>query len=97
MENINNLKNKFISEKIYDYSEQDVIFDKAEKETILGILGGLEENELKELFLEVLTPVNYNLMVTPKEVDYIIEKLGLLIGNGINKSLHSSFESTKYL
>lgn len=95
VENINNLKNKLINENIYDYSEQEVIFDKESKEAILGILGSLGEDELKQLFLEVLTPVNYNLMVTPKEVDYVIEKIGLLIGNGINKSLHKSFDSTK--
>lgn len=95
VENINNLKNKLINENIYDYSEQEVIFDKESKEAILGILGSLGEDELKQLFLEVLTPINYNLMVTPKEVDYVIEKIGLLIGNGINKSLHKSFDSTK--
>ena len=95
VENINNLKNKLINENVYDYSKQEIIFDKETKAAILGILGSLGENELKQLFLEVLTPVNYNLMVTPKEVDYVIEKLGLLIGNGINKSLHSSFDSTK--
>lgn len=95
VENINNLKNKLINENIYDYSNQEVIFDKESKEAILGILGSLGEDELKQLFLEVLTPINYNLMVTPKEVDYVIEKIGLLIGNGINKSLHKSFDSTK--
>lgn len=95
VENINNLKNKLINENMYDYSAQEVIFDKESKEAILGILGSLGDEELKQLFLEVLTPVNYNLMVTPKEVDYVIEKIGLLIGNGINKSLHKSFDSTK--
>ena len=95
VENINNLKNKLINENMYDYSNQEVIFDKESKEAILGILGSLGDEELKQLFLEVLTPVNYNLMVTPKEVDYVIEKIGLLIGNGINKSLHKSFDSTK--
>lgn len=95
VENINNLKNKLINENMYDYSNQKVIFDKESKEAILGILGSLGDEELKQLFLEVLTPVNYNLMVTPKEVDYVIEKIGLLIGNGINKSLHKSFDSTK--
>lgn len=95
VENINNIKNKFINEKTYDYSGQDIIFDDSEREKVLGMLGSLDEEELKTLFLEVLTPINYNLMVTPKEVDYMMEKLGILIGNGINKSLHSSFDSTK--
>ena len=33
-------------------------------------------------------------MVTPKEIDYVIEKLSLLIGNAINKSLHEHFNPT---
>ena len=95
VENINNPKNKLISDATYDYSEQDIIFSDSDKEKLLGMVGSLDENELKTLFIEVLTPINYNLMVTPKEVDFMMEKLGLLIGNGINKSLHSSFNPTK--
>lgn len=95
VENVDNAKAKLINEKTYDYSKQDVIFNDKDKERVLGMLGGLNDNELKTLFLEVLTPVNYNLMVTPKEIDFMMEKMGLLIGNGINKSLHSSFNTTK--
>lgn len=93
--NINSAKNKLINEKYFDYSKQNVIFNESDKEKVLGVLGGLNDDELKTLFEEVLTPINYNLMVTPKEVDYIVSKLGLLIGNGINKSLHYSFNPTK--
>ena len=95
VKNINNLRNKLINENKYDYSKQNIIFNDEEREKLLGMLGGLDDDELKRLFLEVLTPVNYNLMVTPKEVDFIMEKFGVLIGNGINKSLHSSFNTTK--
>ena len=59
------------------------------------MIGTLSDEELKALFLEVLTPINYNLMVTPKEVDFMMEKMGVLIGNGINKSLHDHFNPTK--
>ena len=31
-------------------------------------------------------------MVTPKEVDFLIEKLSLIIGNGINKALHNNIK-----
>lgn len=95
VKNINNLRNKLINENKYDYSKQNIIFNDEEREKLLGMLGGLDDDELKRLFLEVLTPVNYNLMVTPKEVDFIMEKFGVLIGNAINKSLHSSFNTTK--
>lgn len=95
VQNINSAKNKLINENTYDYSEQDIIFSDQDKEKLLGMLGSLDDDELKTLFLEVLTPVNYNLMVTPKEVDFMMEKLGMLLGNGINKSLHKSFNTTK--
>ena len=95
LENIDNVKNKLMVNETYDYSRQDIVFSDSDREKVMGILGSLDEEEMKSLFLEVLTPINYNLMVTPKEIDFIIEKLGLLIGNGINKSLHSSFNPTK--
>lgn len=95
VQNIDSAKNKLINDNAYDYSKQDIIFSDQEKEKLLGMLGSLDEDELKTLFLEVLTPVNYNLMVTPKEVDFMMEKLGMLLGNGINKSLHRSFNTTK--
>lgn len=47
-------------------------------------------NYLKQLIFEVLTPIGYNLMVTPKEVDFVIKKLGEVIGNGINRALHKN-------
>lgn len=36
-----------------------------------------------------------NYIVTPTNIDYIIEKLSILIGNGINKTIHKNFLSTK--
>ena len=48
--------------------------------------------EIKQLILEVLTPIGYNLMVTPKEVDFIVEKLATILGEGINISLHEKIK-----
>ena len=56
-------------------------------------MGTLDDNEIKQLLFEVLTPIGFNLMVTPKEVDFLVEKLSLIIGNGINKSLHENLTS----
>ena len=71
-------------EKMDDYFEK-------KKVNIMGKLGELEKEEFKQLIDEIFKD-EYNLMVTPKEVDFIIEKLGLLIGNGINKSLHKNLK-----
>ena len=68
---------------------------KEEKEKVLGYIGTLNEIEFKELIYEVLTPINSNLIVTPTEIDFVIDKISLLISNGINKSLHKKFNPTK--
>lgn len=85
--NFNNPRNKLM---VYspNYLKKDFTLNKKDKETLLGIVGTLEDSEIKQLLFEVLTPIGFNLMVTPKEVDFLIEKLSLIIGNGINKALH---------
>ena len=52
------------------------------------MIGELSDTDKKSLIEEVLTSVNYNFIVTPKEVDFVIDKLSMIIGNGINKCLH---------
>ena len=54
----------------------------------MGIIGILSEEKIRQLIYKVLTPIGYNLMVTPKEIDFIMEKLSDIIGNGMNRSLH---------
>ena len=53
----------------------------------MGLIGNLEEDEVKALITEVLTPLGYNLLVTPKEVDFVIERLSSLLSKALNKSL----------
>ena len=67
---------------------KDVNASNDDKKTFLGLVGLLSKEELTSLTYEVLTPIGYNLMVTPKEVDFIIEKLSDVISYGINNSLH---------
>ncbi len=79
---------KFINRPV-NYLNKDVIVSNEDKKTLLGLIGTLNEEELKKLTYEVLTPIGYNLMVTPKEVDFVIEKLSDIISYGINHSLHN--------
>lgn len=95
IDNITNSKLKLVSPLNQNYENHENNLTKEEKEEMLGILGTLAEEDFKKLIYEVLFPINYNLMVTPKEIDFIIDKLSLLIGNGINKVLHKSFKTTK--
>lgn len=85
-QNINNPANKLMV-GTPNYLKKKISIDKEDKKNWLGLVGSLEEHEIRQLLQEVLTPVG-NLLVTPKEVDFVIEKLSDVIGNGINKAIH---------
>lgn len=53
-----------------------------------NMLKGIDRNEKYELIQEVLKPYSANLIVTPKEIDEIIEKISKIIANGLNIALH---------
>lgn len=61
---------------------------KDEKKEISGIIGTLDETKKKELINEVLNSIDYNFIVTPKEIDFLIDKLSTTIANSLNTSLH---------
>lgn len=94
LDNQQNDKLKLIPIQNQNYKNHCSDLSKEQKEDILGMVGLLGDQELKQLLLEVLLPVNYNMMVTPKEIDFLIDKLSLLLGNIINKSLHHSYNPT---
>lgn len=71
-----------------NYLNKDIKVNEAEKEQLFGLIGTLNEEEIKTLVNEVLTPINYNLMVTPKEIDFVVEKLATLISSSLNETLH---------
>lgn len=82
-ENINSSKLTYLSNNHMNKPEK---LDNVEKEKLLGLIGTLTENDLKNLFNEVL--VDENLIVTPKEIDFDIEKLSTIISTSINNSCH---------
>lgn len=84
--NMNNPVDKLVINK--NYLNKDIKVDENDKKELLGLVGNLEKDETKELVYEVLNPIGYNLMVTPKEIDYLIKNLSDIIGNGINRALH---------
>ncbi len=86
----NNKKNKLIPFLSQNYlKEKNLFLKEEEKNYFLGKLGTLSQLEKKSLIFDVLTPIGYNLMVTPKEVDFLINKLSELISNGINRTIHT--------
>jgi len=93
-DNINNNANKLKPVTSINYlSEETKELSSEEKEKVLGFLGNLSEEEVHQLMFEVLTPIGYNLMVTPKEVDFVIDKLSLLLSTSINRALHSKMNN----
>lgn len=59
-----------------------------EKENLFGMLGTLPEESFRSLIGEAINPIGYNMIVTPKEVDFVIDKLSKLVSSGINNALH---------
>ncbi len=93
MKKISYHKHNYASDKLVikgniNYLKEKEELTKKEKEELLGIIGTLNEEEVKELIGEVLDPIGYNLVVTPKEIDYTVEKFGKLLGTGLNRCLH---------
>lgn len=89
-DNINNPANKL--KTMVNYLNYDNEVKNEDKEKLFGLVGTLSEEETKRLIFEVLTPIGYNLMVTPKEEDFVIEKLSDVISGGINKALHEAID-----
>ena len=94
-EQLNNHKSKLIPAYKRNYLTHNKTLTNEEKTKLLGLLGNLSLEERKSLIFEVLSPIGYNLMVTPKEVDFVIDKLSLLLSTGINRCLHEKYNKTK--
>ncbi|WP_453994857.1 GPR endopeptidase [Bacillus nitroreducens] len=76
-----------------NFGERKVLTDddlpgEEERNTFLGIVGNLPDDEKRKLIHEVLSPLGHNLMVTPKEVDVFIEDMANVIAGGLNTALH---------
>ena len=87
----NNLaENKLIINRSTEYKNKikNLELNPLEKKEISGIIGTLSEPEKKALISEVLKSIHYDLIVTPKEIDFLIDNLSEILANSINKSLH---------
>ena len=76
-------KLSFFSNHHHKYQDE---LSEDEKSKLLGSIGTLTEGDLKQLLKEVL--VDENLIVSPKELDFDISKLGSILSDALNKSLH---------
>ncbi|RCX16631.1 spore protease [Anaerobacterium chartisolvens] len=71
----------------------DLMLDSMIKQASQGtefysMLNDIDKNEKYQLIQEILNPYIGNLIVTPKEIDDIIERISKIIANGLNIALH---------
>ncbi len=86
----NYAKNKLVVSHDENYLErlQKKELTEEEKKEVIGLIGTLNEEDKVSLIREVLSSINYDMIVTPKEIDYLILKLGNLIASSLNNALH---------
>ncbi|MFT8362076.1 MAG: GPR endopeptidase [Sporolactobacillus sp.] len=65
---------------------------KEKRAAFLGLMGTLSSEEKAQLIQEVLGASGAQMMVTPKEVDSLIEKMGNVIAEGLNAALHKKID-----
>ena len=67
---------------------KDKTLSNEEKKEVIGLLGELSDDDRISLINEVLNSLEYNFIVTPKEIDFQIDNLKEVLVNGINECLH---------
>lgn len=94
----NSLIPKELPIKHENLSESDLP-DEERRTAFLGLVGNLSADEKRKLIAEVLTPMDKNLIVTPKEVDGFMKDMAHVIAGGINAALHKGIspqDSSEY-
>ncbi|MFZ5986283.1 MAG: GPR endopeptidase [Bacillota bacterium] len=67
----------------------DSLIKEAKEETdFYNMLKNIDRNEKYQLIQEVLQPYVGNLIVTPKEIDDVVDRIAKVIANGLNIALH---------
>ncbi len=84
-DNVNKLS---FYKKNYLNKIKDKKLSSTELNNLFGLFGGLNDKDKYFLIDEVLNNINLNLIVTPTEIDFLIDKLASLIAKSINNVLH---------
>ncbi len=72
----------------YKNKLKDKYLNEFERKELLGLFGELDSFKQRQLIDEVLNSTELSLIVTPTEIDFLIDKLSKLIADSINSSLH---------
>lgn len=75
----------------------DLIIDSLKKEAEVGtefynLLSEISSEEKYSLIREVLNPYMKNVVVTPTDIDAVIDDLAIIVANGLNMALHPGID-----
>ena len=70
----------------------DLVLDELIRKEFYNMLKSVDKVEKNQLIKEVLDPFVGDLMVTPKDVDAVIESLAKIIANGINMAIQPNLD-----
>ena len=76
-------------------AEREIVFTEysdRQGEIVSGLIQKVDKNEKQMLIREILTPFVGELIVTPKDIDTIIESLAKIIADGINIAVQPEME-----
>ncbi|OPJ55596.1 GPR endopeptidase [Alkalithermobacter paradoxus] len=77
-----------LTSDVIDYTIDNLIQESKKGKDFYKMLKSLKEEEKYSLIKDILEPYGQNVVVTPKDIDEIIDNLSYVISTAINKSLH---------
>lgn len=77
-----------LTSDVIDMTIDNLIKESSSGKEFYNMLKGLKEEEKYTLIKELLEPFDQNVVVTPKDIDEIIDNLAIILSMSLNKSLH---------
>ncbi len=89
-----------IADDLADHFLSVIMKEAGPESRVYAVVKSIAEGDKRSVMAEVLEPYGGNLMVTPKDIDTMIEDVARLIAGGINAAMHPAIENEeagKYL
>jgi spore protease len=89
-----------IADDLINHLLGEIMKEAGEESPVHAVVRSIAEGDKRSIMEEVLTPYGGRLMVTPKDIDTLVEDISRLIAGGINAAVHPAVESNevgKYL
>ncbi|MCW3489312.1 GPR endopeptidase [Dethiobacter alkaliphilus] len=89
-----------IADDLTDHMMEAIMHEAGKDSPIYPVIQSIAEGDKRAVMQEVLEPYGGRLMVTPKEIDTLVEDIARLLAGGINAAMHPAIrseETGKYL